>query len=137
MPKSLLLGASVIALSAALAGPVLAAAPAADNGAQVIVTGMRSTAGVKAVDSPAPVEVVGGNAFKVVGQPDILQVLAQTLPSFNAEGYGQDTSQLTLSAALRGLNPDDTLVLVDGKRIRPPTSRLTAAAPIRARRPPT
>lgn len=120
MPKSLLLGTSVIALSAALAGPVLAAAPVADtSSAQVIVTGTRSTAGVKAVDSPAPVEVVSGNAFKVVGQPDIIQVLAQTLPSFNAEGYGADTAQLTLSAALRGLNPDDTLVLVDGKRIHP------------------
>jgi iron complex outermembrane recepter protein len=119
MPK-LLLGTSLLALSAAIAAPALAAAPVADtSGAQVIVTGTRSTAGLKAVNSPAPVEVVGGNAFKVVGQPDIIQVLAQTLPSFNAEGYGADTAALTLSAALRGLNPDDTLVLVDGKRIHP------------------
>jgi iron complex outermembrane receptor protein len=124
MPKSLLLGTSVLALSAAIAAPALAADTAASSSsAQVIVTGTRSTAGLKAVNSPAPVQVVGGNAFKVVGQPDVLQVLAQTLPSFNAEGYGQDTSQLTLSAALRGLNPDDTLVLVDGKR-RHPTANL-------------
>jgi iron complex outermembrane receptor protein len=120
MPKSLLLGTSVLALSAAIAAPALAADTAASSSsAQVIVTGTRSTAGLKAVNSPAPVEVVGANAMKVVGQPDVLQVLAQTLPSFNAEGYGQDTAQLTLSAALRGLNPDDTLVLVDGKRIHP------------------
>ncbi len=124
MPKSLLLGTSVFALSAAIAAPALAAAPAAStSSAQVIVTGTRSTAGVKAVNSPAPVQVVGGNAFKVVGQPDIIQVLSQTLPSFNAEGYGADTAALTLSAALRGLNPDDTLVLVDGKR-RHPTANL-------------
>ncbi|HXQ10473.1 MAG TPA: TonB-dependent receptor [Caulobacteraceae bacterium] len=117
MPKSLLLGTSVLALSAAIAAPALAADAAANpSSAQVIVTGTRSTAGLKAVDSPAPVQVVGGNAFKVVGQQDVMQVLSQTLPSFNAQGYGADTSQLTLSAALRGLNPDDTLVLVDGKR---------------------
>jgi len=117
MPKSLLLGTSVLALSAAIAAPALAADAAANpSSAQVIVTGTRSTAGLKAVDSPAPVQVVGGNAFKVVGQQDVMQVLSQTLPSFNAQGYSADTSQLTLSAALRGLNPDDTLVLVDGKR---------------------
>ena len=124
MPKSLLLGTSVIALSAAIAAPALAADAAPNTAsAQVIVTGTRSTAGLKAVNSPAPVQVVGGNAFKVVGQQDVLQVLSQTLPSFNAQGYGADTSQLTLSAALRGLNPDDTLVLVDGKR-RHPTANL-------------
>ncbi len=85
MPKSLLLGTSVLALSAAIAAPALAADAAANpSSAQVIVTGTRSTAGLKAVDSPAPVQVVGGNAFKVVGQPDIIQEVSQTLPSFNA-----------------------------------------------------
>lgn len=89
---------------------------------EVIVTGTRET-GVKAVDSAAPVEVVGATALKQVGAPNLIQSLSQNLPSFNAEGYGQDTAALTLSAQLRGLNPNNTLVLIDGKR-RHPTGNL-------------
>jgi iron complex outermembrane receptor protein len=81
----------------------------------VIVTGTRQT-GVKAVDSAAPIQVVGGEALKNVGPPNLIQTLSQNLPSFNAQGYGADTAALTLSAALRGLSPNDTLVLVNGKR---------------------
>ena len=66
--------------------------------------------------SAAPVEVVGGPALKRVGQPDLIQALTQNLPSFNSEAFGTDTGQLTLSAQLRGLNPNNTLVLIDGKR---------------------
>jgi len=120
----LLTGASVLALIAS-AGAVHAAAASADAGAtvsEVIVTGTRQT-GVKAVDSAAPIVVVGGEALKRVGQPDLIQTLSQNLPSFNAEGYGADTAALTLSAQLRGLNPNDTLVLIDGKR-RHATSNL-------------
>jgi iron complex outermembrane receptor protein len=114
-------GASLLALIGCAGSAHAAAAEATaanDTGAtvsEVIVTGTRQT-GVKAVDSAAPIQVVGGEALKNVGQPDIIQVLSQNLPSFNAQGYGADTSQLTLSAALRGLSPNDTLVLVNGKR---------------------
>jgi iron complex outermembrane receptor protein len=89
---------------------------------EVIVTGTRVT-GLKAVDSPAPIQVIGSDAMKRVGQPDLIQSMAQNLPSFTAEAIGGDTGSLTLSAALRGLNPNDTLVLVNGKR-RHPTGNL-------------
>jgi iron complex outermembrane receptor protein len=89
---------------------------------EVIVTGTRQT-GVTAENSAAPIQVVGAGALKRVGQPDLIQSLAQNLPSFNAEAEGGDTANLTLTAALRGLNPNDTLVLVDGKRLHP-TSNL-------------
>jgi iron complex outermembrane receptor protein len=112
-------GSSLLALLAC-AGAAQAAADAATPGAEttiseVIVTGTRQT-GVKAVDSAAPIQVVGGEALKNVGQPDLIQTLSQNLPSFNAQGYGADTAALTLSAALRGLSPNDTLTLVNGKR---------------------
>jgi iron complex outermembrane receptor protein len=90
--------------------------------AEVIVTGTR-VAGLKAADSAAPVQVVGADTFKRVGQPDLIQGLAQTIPSFTAEAVGGDTGNLTLSARLRGLSPNNTLVLVDGKR-RHPTANL-------------
>jgi len=112
-------GASLLALIASAGAAQAAAdAAAADSGAtvsEVIVTGTRQT-GVKAVDSAAPIQVVGGEALRNVGQPDLIQTLSQNLPSFNAQSYGADTAALTLSAALRGLSPNDTLVLIDGKR---------------------
>jgi iron complex outermembrane receptor protein len=123
--KNLHTGASVLVLSALIAPAAFAAAPGADTVAgvsEVIVTGTRVT-GVKAEDSAAPIQVVGSLALKRVGQPDLIQALSQNLPSFNAEGYAADTAALTLSAALRGLNPNDTLVLVNGKR-RHPTANL-------------
>jgi iron complex outermembrane receptor protein len=130
--RTKLLGASVLALGAALASTTVHAADAAAAGAaastdsstlgELIVTGTRQT-GVKAEDSAAPIQVVGSNALKSVGQPDVIQALAQNLPSFNAEATGGDTANLTLAAALRGLNPNDTLVLINGKR-RHPTGNL-------------
>jgi iron complex outermembrane recepter protein len=127
--KHLIAGASLLPFLA-IGGIAHAAAPAgaaADTGSaaavsEVIVTGTRQT-GVKAADSAAPIQIVGADALKRVGQPDLIQSLSQNLPSFNAEGYGADTAALTLSAALRGLNPNDTLVLVNGKR-RHPTANL-------------
>ncbi|HEX4181854.1 MAG TPA: TonB-dependent receptor [Caulobacteraceae bacterium] len=125
--KKLMYGGSlgVLLMAAGIAGPAIAAAAAAadsESVSEVIVTGTRAT-GVKAIDSAAPIQVVGSGALKQVGQPDLIQALAQNLPSFNAESIGGDTGNLTLSAALRGLNPNDTLILVDGKR-RNPTGNL-------------
>ncbi len=120
--KSLFTGVSIIALAAASSAvhAAEAAATATDTGtsatvSEVIVTGTRQT-GVKAADSAAPIQVVGAQALAHVGPPDLIQALSQNLPSFNASGYGADTAQLTLSAALRGLSPNDTLILVNGKR---------------------
>ncbi|MGD0865866.1 MAG: TonB-dependent receptor [Rhizomicrobium sp.] len=98
------------------------AARADDSVETVIVTGTRTT-GMKAADSAAPIQIVGVDVLQSTGQPDVMQALSQNVPSFQAQGYGADTAALTLSAALRGLNPDDTLVLVDGKR-RNPTANL-------------
>jgi iron complex outermembrane receptor protein len=82
----------------------------------VIVTGTRQY-GLKASDSAEPVEILDAATLSRVGQPDLIQALAQNLPSFTAQATGFDTANLTLSAALRGLNPNDTLVLINGKRL--------------------
>lgn len=111
--STLALSAALLANSARAADPAGGAPPAI--GGEIIVTGTRQI-GVKAVDSAAPIQLVGGGALKRVGQPDLIQALAQNLPSFNAQALAGDTANLTLAAALRGLNPNDTLVLVDGKR---------------------
>jgi iron complex outermembrane recepter protein len=87
----------------------------ADSLTEVIVTGTRQT-GVRASDSAAPISIVDSGAMSRVGQPDLNQALQQNLPSFNAQPFGYDAAALTVSAALRGLNPNDTLVLINGKR---------------------
>ncbi|RZK99857.1 MAG: TonB-dependent receptor [Rubrivivax sp.] len=81
----------------------------------VISTGTR-TSGLKAIDSPAPIQVLDGSVVQRTGQPDLVQALSQFLPSFTADAKGGDASALTVAARLRGLSPNHTLVLIDGKR---------------------
>src|SRR6185369_419753 len=81
----------------------------------IIVTGTRLS-GLRAVDSPAPVQVLEATALQRVGQSDLIQAMAQNIPSFNAQAFGGDTANLTLSAKLRGLSPNHALILVNGKR---------------------
>ena len=114
--KIKLMGASSLALSAALLAGVAQAADTADSTvAEVIVTGTRVT-GMKAADSAAPIEMVGKDALTRTGSTDLASALTASVPSLNLQAYGSDTAALTVQAALRGLNPNDTLVLVDGKR---------------------
>ncbi len=121
--KNLFAFSSMLVLGACIASQAAAAEADAETAVtEVIVTGTRVT-GLKAADSPAPVQVLGASALLKVGQPDLIQAMSQNLPSFTAEAVGGDTGNLTLSAALRGLNPNDTLVLVNGKR-RHPTGNL-------------
>ncbi|HEX7852371.1 MAG TPA: TonB-dependent receptor [Sphingobium sp.] len=102
-----------------------AASTSADAPSDIIVTGTRQT-GISAADSAAPIQVLSSDQLSHVGQPNLIQALNQIVPSFTAEGFGGDASQLTLTARLRGLSPNHTLVLVNGKR-RHPTANLQAS----------
>lgn len=82
---------------------------------EVIVTGTRQT-GLKVEDSAAPVQVVDAAALTRTGQTDLRIGLSKLAPSFNAQAFGGDTANLTLSARLRGLSPNHALVLINGKR---------------------
>jgi iron complex outermembrane receptor protein len=113
-----LAGVSALALVATLAGAAQAADGDAAEGAEleaIIVTGTRTT-GLRAVDSPAPITVLDSTALQRTGQTDLIQAIAQNVPSFNAQAFGGDTANLTLSAKLRGLSPNHALVLINGKR---------------------
>jgi iron complex outermembrane receptor protein len=96
-----------------------AVAPAADTedagGSDIIVTGTRAS-GITVAESAAPIKVLSPEMIQHVGQPNLNQILTQLVPSFNAAAFGGDTAELTLSARLRGLSPNHTLVLVNGKR---------------------
>ena len=113
LKHSFLIGTSVMAL-----GWAIAPASAQNTGSQetVIVTGTR-VQGMTAADSAAPITVLGTDALQHgVGTTDLRQALGATVPSFSAQQYANDTAEFSLSAALRGLSPNDTLVLVNGKR---------------------
>jgi len=112
--QSLFVGSSIAAFVVA-AGPAFA--QTAPNAAEtVIVTGTR-VQGMTAADSAAPIQVLGTDALSHgTGSADLRQQLGQNVPSFTAQQVGFDTADLTLSAALRGLSPNDTLVLVNGHR---------------------
>ena len=109
--QSLLIGTSIAAFVAA---PAMAQNQGGNE--TVIVTGTR-VQGRTAADSAAPITVLGADALtKGTGSADLRQALGQTVPSFTAQQFGGDTANLTLSAALRGLSPNDTLVLINGHR---------------------
>ncbi|HWF63722.1 MAG TPA: TonB-dependent receptor [Rhizomicrobium sp.] len=115
LKNSLLVGASVSAF-AMIAAPALAQQTTAQQAETVIVTGTR-VQGMTAADSAAPIQVLGTDALQHgTGSTDLRQQLGSTVPSFTAQQFGNDTANLTLSASLRGLSPNDTLVLVNGHR---------------------
>ena len=112
--------ASAAAFSAPAALAAAATAAATDSSAtegleEVIVTGTRET-GVRAVDSAAPIQVVSAESLKASGGSDLMSALAQVVPSLQMQAFGFDMSGQTLQARLRGVSPNDVLVLVNGKR---------------------
>ncbi|CAN7259225.1 MULTISPECIES: TonB-dependent receptor plug domain-containing protein [Duganella] len=113
--STLSFGAAFAANAAADDAAVPADAANATSAGAVIVTGTRSS-GIKVENSASPIQVLDAASLQRTGQPDLIQALAQNLPSFTAQAFGGDTANLTLSARLRGLSPNNTLVLINGKR---------------------
>ena len=82
----------------------------------VVVLGSR-VPGRSAQDSPVPVDVIEGTTFRNYGVRDMDSLLSQTVPSYNVNQQPiSDAGTLVRPANLRGLPPDSTLILVNGKR---------------------
>jgi len=118
--KSLLTGASTLALTAFMADQALAQGATVQKDASgqvetIVVTGTRAS-GLKAVDSPAPVQVLGNDIIKRVGNPDLVQGLAASIPSLQAQNSGTDQAAFNKAFKLRGVSPNHTLVEVNGER---------------------
>ncbi len=71
-----------------------------------------------AVDTPVPVDVIDvQDLANKSGNVEISQILQYAAPSFNAtKQSGSDGADHIVPASLRGLGPDQTLVLINGKR---------------------
>ena len=105
------------------AAPAVAAAqemtPAGSEGVEgdmIIVTGTRDARRTQ-FDTLAPIDVLSGKAIDNSVSNDLSDTLAQLLPSFNVQRLpAADGQAFVRPATLRGLSPDQTLVLVNGKR---------------------
>lgn len=83
---------------------------------EIVSVGTRSK-GRTAVATPVPVDVVGSGALASTGQTEVGRMLQILAPSFNFSSSSvSDGTDALRPATLRGLGPDQTLVLVNGKR---------------------
>lgn len=112
---------SLLAGLAVLAGPESAAAATAETDEakvieQIVVTGVRGEPR-SMLDSPTPIDVFSSEDLERVPQIGLFESLRYLVPSINLpQRAGGGTATFIASAGLRGLNPDQTLILVNGKR---------------------
>ena len=107
-----------LVITVALLGlPVISStAFGADDVEEVVAVGSRREA--RSVgDSPAPVDIITGSDFVNQGAMDLPDMIRTLVPSFNVNTQPiSDAATLIRPANLRGLPPDNMLVLVNGKR---------------------
>lgn len=116
--------ASIIAISisiatlayADLAFAQSAAASDKQSSEQVVVTGSRRSQRSSA-NTPSPIDVISGGELAKRGDSDVAALVRDSVPSFNVNAQSiNDAASVVRPANLRGLAPDHTLVLVNGKR---------------------
>ncbi|GIK49331.1 MAG: TonB-dependent receptor [Alphaproteobacteria bacterium] len=110
--RSLLATASFVALAL----PTAALAQETSDEEIIVVTGTRG-AGRSQLSTPSPVDVLSGEALRQQGTTELGESLSAVAPSIDfprpAVVDGTDSIR---PATLRGLSPDQTLVLVNGTR---------------------
>lgn len=105
-------------LTAAANGSSAQEAPSGDSATkleEITVLGSRRMS--VATDTVAPVDIISGEDFERLGTPEMDNMLRSLVPSYNVSQQPiNDESTLVRPANLRGLPPDNTLILVNGKR---------------------
>lgn len=104
---------SIFMASTALSGAYAQGTVEPDG--DIIVTGTRAV-GTQVAESATPIQLLTDEALSRVGQPNLNQALTQIVPSFQAQTQGTDMASFSLSARLRGISPNHTLLMVNGKR---------------------
>jgi iron complex outermembrane receptor protein len=84
---------------------------------EVVIVGARFAKPRTDVDRPVAVDVISAKDIQSSGQMDLGQAINYTAPSFTAVKFGiNDSAPFVDPASLRGLGPDQVLVLVNNKR---------------------
>lgn len=83
---------------------------------EIITTGTRR-ADRSAADSPVPIDIISGAEFSQSASSDVQDLLRTAVPSYDVNTQPiSDAATISRPANLRGLSPDNVLVLVNGKR---------------------
>lgn len=83
----------------------------------LVLVGSRATEGRGKNETTAPIDVVTSEQLQAFGQMDLNQILHFLVPAFNSNRQsGADIADHVDPTSLRGLGPDQTLVLINGKR---------------------
>lgn len=125
MRRNIKLQAAIAALTAmgTVTASSLALAQGTDAGGrqlraleEVVVTGTR-VANRTNLDTTSPVDVITSESLRQSGTTELNQALSLVVPSYNFPRPGlADGTDTIRPATLRGLSPDQTLVLVNSKR---------------------
>ena len=116
---------SLLALIAATTVPALAFAQAdvaatnvpSEDMDQLVVTGTRA-APRTAMQSLEPIDVISRDAIDQTGSAELVETLASLVPAFSVQTLpALDATIFVRPARLRNLSPDQTLVLLNGKRV--------------------
>ena len=92
------------------------AAATATDSTEFVVTGTRTPRRSR-LDTLAPVDVIKSDTLTAQGSPELAEGLSRLAPSISFPRPAvTDGTDSVRPAILRGLSPDQTLVLVDGKR---------------------
>ncbi len=84
---------------------------------EIVIIGTRRQDGRSQADSLVPVDVFGGEDLSNMGSTDMDAQLANLIPSYRVDQQAiSDAATLVRPATLRGLPPDSTLILINGKR---------------------
>ena len=91
-------------------------------GSEIVVTGTRAP-GRSRLDTAAPVDVLSANSLRQQGTTELASALATVAPSIDfPRASVTDATDAIRPATLRGLSPDETLVLINNVRAHPSAS---------------
>ena len=119
LPKFIRFLMSVSPVFIAVVGlaPVAQAQEGSDEVIEEIITTGTRRAERSASESSVPIDVVSGEELVRIGTNDLNDLLRTTVPSYNVQSHSiDDAATLVRPATMRGLPPDNVLVMVNGKR---------------------
>ena len=83
---------------------------------EVLITGTRSARGRTATDSTVPIDSFSADDLNQESVGDMTDTIRNLVPSYTATPLTGDGSSFVRSTSLRGLPPDNVLILVNSKR---------------------
>ena len=114
---AILASASSGTANAQAAAEPAASTTVADDGSQIVVIGTRRT-DRSSTNSASPVDIISAKELGTQASSNLLDIVKNIVPSFYVPSNAiSDASSFVHSPSLRGLSADETLVMLNGKRL--------------------